>query len=92
LLGSETDITIAGSAESVQVAVEQIKFEARYRPVGLAGEFGGQRRKAFQAIQDAKLGTRVIMLVESDSKDDFVEAVRQGCCRDGAKQTSTNCS
>jgi len=89
LLGSEIDISISGSAESVAIAVEQIKT---IRPdivlLGWPASSAGSQ-KVFQAIQDAKLGTRVIMLVESDSKDDFVEAVRQGCCGIVPKQTST---
>ncbi len=89
LLGSETDIAISGSAESVAIAVEQIK---NLRPdvvlLGWPASSAGSQ-KVFQAIQEAKLGTRVIMLVESDTKDDFVEAVRQGCCGIVPKQTST---
>jgi len=89
LLGSETDISISGSAESVAIAVEQIKT---LRPdvvlLGWPASSAGSQ-KVFQAIQEAKLGTRVIMLVESDTKDDFVEAVRQGCCGIVPKQTST---
>ena len=89
LLSSEADLQIAGSADSAANAVDQIKI---VRPdvvlLGWAASSAGSQ-KVFQAIQEAKLSTRVIMLVESDSKDDFVEAVRQGCCGIVPKQTST---
>ena len=45
--------------------------------------------KVFAAIQETKLQTRVIMLVDEDLKEDFLEAVRQGCCGIVPKQTST---
>jgi DNA-binding NarL/FixJ family response regulator len=43
----------------------------------------------FSAIQESKLATRVIVLANEDSKEDFVEAVKQGCCGVVPKQTST---
>src|ERR1700682_3335808 len=46
-------------------------------------------RKIFTAIHECKLATRVIMLVNEDVKEDFVDAVRQGCCGIVPKQTST---
>ena len=46
-------------------------------------------QKVFGAIQDAKAHTRVIMLTNDDLKEDFVEAVKQGCCGIVPKNTST---
>ena len=89
LLSSEADLQIAGSADSAANAVEQIKT---VRPdVVLLGwpASSAASQKVFHAIQEAKLSTRVIMLAESDSKDDFVEAVKQGCCGIVPKETST---
>lgn len=89
LLGSEAGLHIAASADTVQSAVEQIRS---VRPdivlLGWAASSAGSQR-IFQAIMEAKLPSRVIMLVETDSKDDFVEAVKQGCCGIVPKQTST---
>jgi DNA-binding NarL/FixJ family response regulator len=52
-----------------------------------AGSPAGQR--VFSAIQDGKLATRVIVLANEDSKEDFVEAVKLGCCGVVPRQTST---
>ncbi len=46
-------------------------------------------QKVFGAIQDVKAHTRVIMLTNDDLKEDFVEAVKQGCCGIVPKNTST---
>jgi DNA-binding NarL/FixJ family response regulator len=43
----------------------------------------------FAAIQESKLKTRVIMLVNEELREDFFDAVRQGCCGIVTKQTST---
>ncbi len=55
----------------------------------MAGQLRPTARKSFTPIQEGKLPTRVIMLVNDDVKEDFFEAVRQGCCGIVPKQTST---
>jgi DNA-binding NarL/FixJ family response regulator len=47
-------------------------------------------QKVFAAIQESKAATRVILLVSDDVKEDFLEAVRQGCCGIVYKQTSAS--
>jgi DNA-binding NarL/FixJ family response regulator len=89
LLSAQADIDVVGSADTVSEAIEQLRST---RPdvalVGwLASSPNGQ--KFFAAHQEAKLPTRVIMLVNDDAKEDFVEAVRLGCCGIVPKQTST---
>ena len=56
--------------------------------LGWAASSQGSAR-VFGAIQDAKSSTRVIMMSEDQAKEDFVEAVRQGCCGIVPKRTST---
>ena len=89
LLGAQPDMKIVGCADAPQSAVEMLR---RLNPdVALVGwpasSLNGQR--IFVAIHEAKLKTRVIMLVNGEAKEDFVEAVRQGCCGIVPKQTST---
>jgi DNA-binding NarL/FixJ family response regulator len=89
LLSSQAGIQIAGCADTVQAAVEAIR---NLRPdVALVGwpASSVNSHKVFAAIQEAKLQTRVIMLVDEELKEDFLEAVRQGCCGIVPKQTST---
>ena len=88
LLNTESDIRITGSAESIGAAVEAIR---RLRPdiclLGWPANAPGSQ-KVFAAIQESKAATRVILLVSEDVKEDFLEAVRQGCCGIVYKQTS----
>jgi len=90
LLNAEGDIRITGCAETVGAAVEAIR---RLRPdiclLGWPASAPGSQ-KVFAAIQDSKAATRVILLVNEDVKEDFLEAVRQGCCGIVYKQTSAN--
>lgn len=89
LLGSQGGIEIAGCADSVPTAIEALR---QLRPdVALVGwpASSVNSHKVFSAIQEAKLPTRVIMLVDEELKEDFLEAVRQGCCGIVPKQTST---
>jgi DNA-binding NarL/FixJ family response regulator len=46
-------------------------------------------QRIFAAIQDGKLGTRVIIMVSEDGKEDLVEAIRMGCSGVVPKNTST---
>ncbi len=88
LLNAEADIRITGCAETVGAAVEAIR---RLRPdiclLGWPASAPGSQ-KVFAAIQESKAPTRVILLVNEDVKEDFLEAVRQGCCGIVYKQTS----
>ena len=56
--------------------------------MGWAAISAGSQR-VFAALQEAKFNTRVIMLTDADAREDFIEAVRQGCCGIVLKQTST---
>ena len=89
LLSEQTDLEVVGSTDSLAVAVDNIR---KIRPdIALVGwpASSPNCQKIFAAIQEAKAPTRVIMLVTDDVKEDFVEAVRQGCCGIVPKQTST---
>jgi two-component system, NarL family, nitrate/nitrite response regulator NarL len=89
LLDSQPDLEVVASADSVQTATEQIK---KGRPdIVLLGwpASTANSLKIYAAIQESKLGSRVIMLVSGEAREDFVEAVKQGCCGIVPKQTST---
>src|ERR1051326_2367497 len=89
LLSTQEDLEIVGSSDNIRDAIESLQ---RLNPdVALVGWPAGSvnSQKIFNAIQEAKLATRVIMLVSDDIKEDFVEAVKQGCCGVVPKQTST---
>jgi DNA-binding NarL/FixJ family response regulator len=89
LLGAQAGIEVAACADTAATAVETIR---RLRPdVALVGwpASSVNSHKVFSAIQEAKLQTRIIMLVDEELKEDFLEAVRQGCCGIVPKQTST---
>jgi two-component system, NarL family, nitrate/nitrite response regulator NarL len=89
LLAAQAGIEIASCADTAATAVEAIR---KLRPdVALVGwpASSVNSHKVFAAIQEAKLQTRVIMLVDEELKEDFIEAVRQGCCGIVPKQTST---
>src|ERR1700744_3821315 len=89
LLSAQAGIEVASCADNAAAAVEAIR---RLRPdVALVGWPASsiKSHKVFAAIQEAKLPTRVIMLVDEELKEDFLEAVRQGCCGIVPKQTST---
>lgn len=89
LLGSQPGIEIVACADNAAAGVEAIR---KLRPdVALLGwsAASANSNKVFTAIQDAKLQTRVIMLIDDELKEDFLEAVRQGCCGIVPRQTST---
>jgi len=89
LLGAEAGIEVAGCADLIGGALDAIR---ELRPdVALVGwpASSANSHKVFAAIQEAKLKTRVIMLVNEELREDFFDAVRQGCCGIVAKQTST---
>ena len=89
LLSAQKDMDVVASADTIGAAIEQLRA---LRPdVALVGWAASspQSQKFFSAVQDAKAPTRVIMLASGDAKEDFVEAVRQGCCGILPKQTST---
>ena len=89
LLGEQAELEVVGTTDSLVVAVEQIR---RSRPdIALLGwpASSPNSQRIFTTIHEAKAPTRVIMLVKDDVKEDFVEAVRQGCCGIVPKQTST---
>jgi two-component system, NarL family, nitrate/nitrite response regulator NarL len=89
LLAVQKDFEVSGTADSAAKAVEQLRA---IRPdIVLLGWSPNSppSQRVFSAIHDAKLESKVIVLTNEDSKEDFVEAVRQGCCGIVAKQTST---
>ena len=89
LLSTQAGIEIAACADTASGAVEAIR---KLRPdVALMGWSANSpnSHKVFATIQETKLQTRVIMLVDEDLKEDFLEAVRQGCCGIVPRQTST---
>jgi two-component system, NarL family, nitrate/nitrite response regulator NarL len=89
LLAAQPDMTVVGCADSTAGAVEQIRLA--HPDICLLGwsASSANSQKIFQAIQEAKTQTRVIILANEDLKEDFFEAVRQGCCGVVPKQTST---
>jgi two-component system nitrate/nitrite response regulator NarL len=89
VLGTQPGIDVTGCVDTPAAAVEAIR---RLHPhVALVGwpASSTNSHKVFAAIQDARLQTRVIMLVNDELKEDFLDAVRQGCCGIVPKQTST---
>jgi DNA-binding NarL/FixJ family response regulator len=89
LLSAQKDMNVVASAETVGPAIEQLR---ELRPdIALIGWAASSphSQKFFAAVQEAKASTRVIMLASGDAKEDFVEAVRLGCCGILPKQTST---
>ena len=89
LLGAQPDMEVVGCAEAVLDTIEMLK--QLHPDICLLGWPATSQNslKAFTAIQDGKLQTRVIMLVNEEVKEDFFETVRQGCCGIVPKQTST---
>jgi DNA-binding NarL/FixJ family response regulator len=89
LLGAEAGIEVARCTDVIGGALDAIRD---LRPdVALMGwpASSPNSHKVFAAIQESKLKTRVIMLVNEELREDFFDAVRQGCCGIVAKQTST---
>jgi DNA-binding NarL/FixJ family response regulator len=89
LLSMQRDFHMAGTADTPAAAVEQIRAD---KPdIVLLGWPASSQgcQKIFAAISEAKLTARVIMLSDEQAKEDFVEAVRQGCCGVVPKRTST---
>lgn len=89
LLSAQEDMAVIGCADSGNSALDMIK--AQQPDICLLGwaASSANSQKIFGAIQDSKLPTRVIMLADEDAKEDYYEAVRQGCCGILPKQTST---
>jgi len=89
LLSAQQDLEVVGSSDSATGAVDQIR---KLRPdivlLGWAASSPASQ-KIFGSIQEGRLATRVIMLTSEEAKEDFVEAVKQGCCGIVPKQTST---
>ena len=89
LISQEPDMDAIGTADGLAPAVELVR---RGDPDILllgwsAGSANSQR--LFATIVEAKLSTRVIVLTSGETKEDHVEAVRQGCCGMVPRQTST---
>lgn len=89
LLAGQSDFDIVVATENPAVAIEHIrKSKPQIILLGWPASSVGSQ-KVFASIQDSKLLTRVIMLVNDDAKEDVVEVVQQGCCGIVPKQTST---
>ena len=89
LLSAQDDMSVVGCADAGNAALEMIRKEQP--DICLLGwpASSANSQKIFNAILDSKLSTRVIMLADEDAKEDFYEAVRQGCCGILPKQSST---
>jgi len=89
ILSSQTGLEVAACADTAATAVEAIRN--LHPDVALIGWPASSinSHKVFAAIQEFKLQTRVILLISDDLKEDFLDAVRQGCCGIVPKQTST---
>jgi len=89
LVSTQKDLNIAGTLDGVATVNEQLR---QIRPdVILLGwpASAPASQRIFAAIQEGKLSARVIIMVADDSKEDFVEAIRQGCSGILPKKTST---
>jgi DNA-binding NarL/FixJ family response regulator len=89
ILNSQSDLKVVGTADTAADAASLVK---ELRPdVVLIGwpASSAASQKIFNAVQDSRGATRIIMLVSGETREDFVEAVRQGCCGLVPKQTST---
>ena len=89
LVSAQEDLEIAGTVDAASQANEQIRnVQPDVVLLGWpAGSAAGQR--IFAAIQEARLGTKVILLVADNAKEDCLEAIRQGCSGLVPKKTST---
>jgi two-component system, NarL family, nitrate/nitrite response regulator NarL len=89
LLSGQPDMIVVGCADTISGALEIIQTMSP--DICLLGWPASslQSQKIFSAIQDSKSNTRVIMLANEEGKEDFFEAVRQGCCGIVPRQTST---
>jgi two-component system, NarL family, nitrate/nitrite response regulator NarL len=89
LVAGQSDLHVAGTVDSALTANEQIR---QIRPdivlLGWAAAAPASQR-IFASIQEAKLPTRVIIMVADDGKEDLVEAIRLGCSGIVPKSTST---
>ena len=89
LLSEQPDLQVVGSTDNQADAADYIR---KVKPdIALVGWPGGSPncQRVFAAIEEFKAPTRVIMLVSDDRKEDFVEAVRQGCSGIVPRQSST---
>lgn len=89
LLNSEPGIQVIGCTDAILPTLEAIRH---LRPdIALIGwpASSANSQKVFSLIQETRSRTRVIMLVNDEVKEDFVEAVRQGCCGIVPRDTST---
>ena len=89
LLAAQPDFDIIPSVDGAPAAAELVrKSKPDIILLGWPASSPGSQ-KVFAAIQEAKANSRVIMLTNDDLREDFVEAVRQGCCGIVPKNTST---
>jgi DNA-binding NarL/FixJ family response regulator len=89
LLAMQRDFHVAGTADTPAGAADMIRdTKPDIVLLGWSASSQGSQR-VFGAIQDVKNVTRVIMLSDDQAKEDFVEAVRLGCCGIVPKRTST---
>ncbi|MGA2711945.1 MAG: response regulator transcription factor [Bryobacteraceae bacterium] len=89
LLGVQSDLALAGCADTPARALELIR--ETHPDICLLGwaASSANSQKVFNAIQEGKHSTRVIMLTNDEAKEDYFEAVRHGCCGIVLKHTST---
>jgi DNA-binding NarL/FixJ family response regulator len=89
LLGTQPDMQVVGCADTLAGALELLQTAAPN--ICLLGwpPSSPHCGKIFNSLHDTKVQTRVIMLASEEGKEDFFEAVRQGCCGIVPRQTST---
>jgi DNA-binding NarL/FixJ family response regulator len=90
LLGAQPDMSVVGCADTAARALELI--QSKNPDICLLGwpANSPNSQKILSGIQAAKARTRIILLANDDGRDDFFEAVRQGCCGIVPRQTSTD--
>ena len=89
LLSMQRDFHVLGTADTPSGAADMIR-ECKPDIVLLGWQANSQgSQRVFGAVQDVKSVSRVIMLSDDQGKEDFVEAVRLGCCGIVPKRTST---
>ena len=85
----QPDLEVVASADSRRYGDRSdSQTQTGHYSAGLARQFGGKSEGFFLDAGSEAAG-RIIVLTSGDAKEDFVEAVRQGCCGIVPKQTST---
>ena len=80
LLSTQPDFDLISAADNAAQGVEQIvKLKPDVVLLGWPGNSTGSQR-IFAAVRDSKSACRVILLASDTGREDYFEAVKQGCC------------